>query len=85
MNLQIKPCSFFLFVDMAGLDRRLTGIFRASLPNDEGLSRILSPATLAAEAAGMTLQSETNFSLIKQVCPRTGFSADINPFVLIKL
>ena len=42
---------------MAGLDRRLTGIFRASLPNDEGLSRILSPATLAAEAAGMTRQS----------------------------
>ena len=38
---------------MASLDRRLTGIFRASLPTDEGLSRILSPATLAAEAAGM--------------------------------
>ena len=42
----------YLFVDMNSLDRRLTGIFRASLPNDESLSRILSPATLAAEAAG---------------------------------
>ena len=44
-----------LFVDMDSLDRKLTGIFRASLPNDESLSRILSPATLAAEAAGIDI------------------------------
>ena len=40
---------------MDGLDRKLTCLFRASLPADEALSQILSPRVLASEVAGKEL------------------------------
>ena len=47
---------------MDALDKKLTSVFRTSLPGDEALARILSPSVLASEVTGNTGLDKQNFS-----------------------
>ena len=53
---------FPLFIDMDALDKKLTSVFRTSLPGDEALARILSPSILASEVTGNTGLDKQKFS-----------------------